>query len=79
MLILLCRIYQIYEGNSISKANISFQSTGQNGFNSSFSIICEPNTGILASTFHNTSSVSLGIPKNHSLTDSFLRSTMGCE
>lgn len=36
-------------------------------------------TGFLANTFHNTSSMSLGIPKNHSLTDSFLRSTLGCE
>ena len=57
--------------------------SGNINFNNTMSSVggVDPNAvtaGYLASTFYNTNSVALGIPKNNSLTDSFLRSTLGC-
>jgi hypothetical protein len=50
----------------------------QGSLNSSMISSVDYNTGQLASSFYNTSAISLGVPKNNSLTDSFLRSTLGC-
>ncbi len=73
------RLYQIYETTTPFKTPPNLDSARQSSLNNSFSSIPEPYTGFLASTFYNTASVSLGVPKNNSLTDSFLRSTLGCE
>jgi hypothetical protein len=66
----------MYEVNPITS---NFNNSVYDATNTTFSEIQEQNASLLASSLQNGSSVSLGIPKSNSLTDSFLRSTLGCE